>query len=209
MWRVSPVEGHRAAGVLDRGRFCGERHHPPPLQQPNQAGAIAAGQAAVARMRPGRRLMKAEQVARGPAESGCLLTPLGEEALPVLDRPPPAPERHEIEAAGFEGGKDARVAALRTCELRNKRINSKSQQIISFWRLSGRTYFAISPCPGFVLNPLAFCVGLRPLCIFLNFCCAAMGFLCRRLSDRTYFAYFALRTFARPPSGEVEVAAHG
>src|SRR5262249_22987453 len=59
---VPAVNRDRAGRVLDRSCGLGERHHPPALQQPNQAGLVVAGQASVARVRLGRRLVEAEQV---------------------------------------------------------------------------------------------------------------------------------------------------
>src|SRR5262249_24289147 len=52
---VPAVNRDRAGRVLDRGCGLGERHHPPALQQPNQAGLVVAGQASVARVQLGRR----------------------------------------------------------------------------------------------------------------------------------------------------------
>ena len=101
---MSAIEGDRAGRVLDRGGGLGERHHLAALQQPDQAGLVVAGQAAIARVRTLRRLVEAEQILGGPAERLGLLAPAGEEAATVLDGEPPAVDRDQVGAAGFEGG---------------------------------------------------------------------------------------------------------
>src|SRR5262245_25097189 len=72
---VSAVHRDAAAAVFDRGLGLGQRDHLPPLQQPAQAGAVDAAQAAVAGVWLLWGLMEAEQVARRPAERRSLLAP--------------------------------------------------------------------------------------------------------------------------------------
>src|SRR5215467_8056454 len=70
--------------VLNRCGGLGEGDYGPSLEQPDQAGLVVAGQPAVARMRRRRRLVEAEQVARGPAERLGLLAPPRHEPTAVL-----------------------------------------------------------------------------------------------------------------------------
>src|SRR5215831_2664312 len=109
---VPAVNRDRAGRVLDRSCGLGERHHPPALQQPNQAGLVVAGQASVARVRLGRRLVEAEQVLCVPAKHLGLLAPLGKEAATVLDGLLPAIVWNEVRAAGLKVLKSA-VKAVR------------------------------------------------------------------------------------------------
>jgi hypothetical protein len=65
-----------------------------------------------------RRRVEAEQVAGGPAEGGGRVAPLGEEALPVLDRLLPATGPDVVGAVGFKGLEDPeRFSKARKCEL--------------------------------------------------------------------------------------------
>src|SRR5262245_3856772 len=63
--------------VLDCCGRLSERHHLPALQQPDQAGLVIAGQAAVARMWLRGWHLEPEQVASGPTERLGLLSPTG------------------------------------------------------------------------------------------------------------------------------------
>src|SRR6516162_9316386 len=108
---VVPAVNRDGAGrVLDRGCGLGGRHHLPALQQRNQAGLVVAGQASVARVRLGRRLVEAEQVRGGPAEVICLAAPAGEEALAIVDSELPAVARYKVGAADLEHGRDPAIA---------------------------------------------------------------------------------------------------
>src|SRR6516165_8499992 len=88
--------------------------HLPALQQRNQAGLVVAGQASVARVRLGRRLVEAEQVRGGPAEVICLAAPAGEEALAIVDSELPAVARYKVGAADLEHGRDPAIAGRKT-----------------------------------------------------------------------------------------------
>src|SRR6516225_4927103 len=102
----APIHGDGGSRVLNRGGRLGERHHRPPLEQPDQPRFVIAAQPAVARVWLLRRV-EAEEVAGGPAECLGLVAPLGQEPPAVLDGGPPAGNRDEIGAAGFEGLEDA------------------------------------------------------------------------------------------------------
>src|SRR5215831_7860671 len=72
---VSAVHRDAAAAVFDRGLGLGQRDHLPPLQQPAQAGAVVAGEAAVGPMRPLWRGVETEEVSGRPGEHLSLLPP--------------------------------------------------------------------------------------------------------------------------------------
>src|SRR5262245_39846968 len=56
-----------------------------------------------------RRLVKAEQVTRGPAKRLGLVAPAGQKAPAVIDGSLPAVDRDEVRAARLESGQDPAV----------------------------------------------------------------------------------------------------
>src|SRR5262249_13378396 len=67
----------------------GERDHLFALQQPTQAGAVASRQPVVGGVRPLRRLVEAEQVARVPTKPLSCFAPLVNECPAITDCHPP------------------------------------------------------------------------------------------------------------------------
>src|SRR5262245_21212568 len=119
------IDGDVAGWVLDRGGGLGQRHDAASLQQPAQAHAVEAAQAAVAGVWLFRGLMEAEQVARRPAERLSLLAPGRQEAAAVLNGMLPAHSWNMVRTARLERGEgaiEATEAILQSRRERNKRI---------------------------------------------------------------------------------------
>src|SRR5262249_14223652 len=87
---VLAKHGDAAGAVLDSGSVGGERHDRTTLQQPDQAGRVIAGQAAVARVWLLRRRVQSKQVTRVPAECFGLLAPSMQKGSAVRHALPPA-----------------------------------------------------------------------------------------------------------------------
>src|SRR5215510_8885168 len=65
---VLPEYCDGAGGLIFDGRcISGERHHLPPIEQPNEADAVVSRQPPIARMRLGRWRVEAEQIRTRPA----------------------------------------------------------------------------------------------------------------------------------------------
>src|SRR5262249_14454562 len=75
--------------IADRRGVRGERDHLFALQQPTQAGAVASRQPVVGGVRPLRRLVEAEQVARVPTKPLSCFAPLVNECPAITDCHPP------------------------------------------------------------------------------------------------------------------------
>src|SRR6516164_1656574 len=133
---VPAVNRDRTGRVLDRGCGLGERHHLPALQQPNQAGLVVAGQASVARVWLGRRLVEAEQVLCFPAKRLRLVAPAGEERAGIVDSELPAVDRDEVRAASLESGHDPAVAGRKIGESRTVRTVKTAKTLICGCALS-------------------------------------------------------------------------
>jgi hypothetical protein len=64
---VPAVSRDRAGRHLDRGRLLRERYDRAALQQPDEASAVISAQALIGRVRVGRDLVEAKQIAGGPS----------------------------------------------------------------------------------------------------------------------------------------------
>src|SRR5262249_1339156 len=128
--RACCVGDRYPGGVLNRCGGLGEGDYGPSLEQPDQAGLVVAGQLAVGRMRRRRRLVEAEQVARGPAKRLRLVAPALEERASIVDSELPAVDRDEVRAASVESGQDPAVAGRKIGESRTVRTVKTAKTLI-------------------------------------------------------------------------------